>query len=168
MRPHGDEWPAGVAATVVWKDTVEGVYHPSWRPMNHSSRVNTTAEMNEHRFRHTYGGDEEMKAVVCSLFPSLPLHMGEGLRNWGRLEKILTRHSRSRRNKMFMDSQGRDIRKSTTTTTTSLLNPNIIRDEQLYYKKSHKIETDQALGVFPPPGPGLDWDRVAIRVIYRQ
>ena len=41
-----DEVPAGVAATVAQKYTIEGMDHPVWRSVNHSSQAKTTAEMN--------------------------------------------------------------------------------------------------------------------------
>ena len=45
-RLYIDEGPAGVAGTVAQKHTVEGMDHPIWRPVNHSSRAKTPAEMN--------------------------------------------------------------------------------------------------------------------------
>ena len=45
-RLYVDEGPAGVAGTVAQKYEVEGLDHPVWRPVNHTSRAKTTAEMN--------------------------------------------------------------------------------------------------------------------------
>ena len=36
---RSNEGPAGVAATVAQKYTVEGIDHPVWRPVNHSSQA---------------------------------------------------------------------------------------------------------------------------------
>ena len=44
-RLYVDEGPAGVAATVAQKYEVEGMDHPVWRPVNHTSRAKTAAEM---------------------------------------------------------------------------------------------------------------------------
>ena len=44
-RLYVDEGPAGVAATVAQKYELEGLDHPVWRPVNHTSRAKTGAEM---------------------------------------------------------------------------------------------------------------------------
>ena len=53
---------------------------------------------------------EEMKALVCSLPPIWPLHVVEEPKNLERLKRIITRHIRSQRHEMFMDSRQRDTR----------------------------------------------------------
>ena len=45
-RLYVDEGPEGVAGTVTQKYTIDGVDHPVWRPVNHSSQAKTPAEMN--------------------------------------------------------------------------------------------------------------------------
>ena len=45
-RLYVDEGPAGVAATVAQKYKLEGMDHPVWRPVHHTSRAKTPAEMN--------------------------------------------------------------------------------------------------------------------------
>jgi len=45
-RLYVDEGPAGVAGTVAQKYEVEGLDHPVWRPVDHTSRAKTAAEMN--------------------------------------------------------------------------------------------------------------------------
>ena len=45
-RVYVDDGPAGVAATVAQEYTVEGVDHPVWKPVTHTSRAKTKAEMN--------------------------------------------------------------------------------------------------------------------------
>ena len=44
-RSYVDEGPAGVAGTVAQKYELEGLDHPVWRPVNHTSRAKTAAEM---------------------------------------------------------------------------------------------------------------------------
>ena len=45
-RIYVDDGPAGVAATVAQSYEVEGIDHPVWRPVMHTSRAKTAAEMN--------------------------------------------------------------------------------------------------------------------------
>ena len=45
-RLYMDEEPSGVVGTVVQKYNIEGVDHPVWRLVNHTSRAKTMAEMN--------------------------------------------------------------------------------------------------------------------------
>ena len=45
-RLYVDEGPAGVAATVAQKYNVDGVDHPVWKPVHHTSRAKTKCEQN--------------------------------------------------------------------------------------------------------------------------
>ena len=45
-RLYVDEGPAGVAAIVAQRYEMEGIDHPVWRPVNHTSRAKTKTEMN--------------------------------------------------------------------------------------------------------------------------
>ena len=45
-RLYVDEGPAGVAATVAQEYNVDGVDHPVWRPVHHTSRAKTKCEQN--------------------------------------------------------------------------------------------------------------------------
>ena len=46
MRLYVNEGPAGLATMVAQRYTMEGMDHPVWRLVNHSSRAKTVAEMN--------------------------------------------------------------------------------------------------------------------------